>query len=181
MIILKPKNVIFERFWPLSKFYFPACSTLDMSQVSFPANHRLYLCSNALHWLARSDTLDRRSSFSSRGIYAILYSERLLFHCKCYIADHYFAYPALFATFSLLVLKKDIIYVVITIWFLVPLVNYLTSIRPFLRLYFKLWTWGSVIYCYHLTFHLSRNWMKSEFSRAVCLDNNVICWINPVG
>ena len=28
MIILRPKNVIFERFWPLSKFHFPACSTL---------------------------------------------------------------------------------------------------------------------------------------------------------
>ena len=28
MIILRAKNVIFERFWPLSKFHFPACSTL---------------------------------------------------------------------------------------------------------------------------------------------------------
>ena len=28
MIILRPKNVIFERFRPLSKFHFPACSTL---------------------------------------------------------------------------------------------------------------------------------------------------------
>ena len=28
MIILRPKNVIFERFWPLSKFHFSAYSTL---------------------------------------------------------------------------------------------------------------------------------------------------------
>ena len=28
MIILRPKNVNFERFWPPSKFHFPACSTL---------------------------------------------------------------------------------------------------------------------------------------------------------
>ena len=28
MIILRRKNVIFERFW---KFHFPACSTLSMS------------------------------------------------------------------------------------------------------------------------------------------------------
>ena len=32
MIILRPKNVIFERFWPLSKLYFSACSTLPMLQ-----------------------------------------------------------------------------------------------------------------------------------------------------
>ena len=25
---LRPKNVIFERFWPFSKFHFLACSTL---------------------------------------------------------------------------------------------------------------------------------------------------------
>ena len=28
MIISRPKNVILERFWPLSKFHFPACSSL---------------------------------------------------------------------------------------------------------------------------------------------------------
>ena len=28
MIILRPKNVIFERFWPFSKFHFPACTIL---------------------------------------------------------------------------------------------------------------------------------------------------------
>ena len=28
MIILRPKYVIFERFWPFTKFHFPACSTL---------------------------------------------------------------------------------------------------------------------------------------------------------
>ena len=27
------KNVIFDRFWPVSKFYFPACSTLIMFQT----------------------------------------------------------------------------------------------------------------------------------------------------
>ena len=27
-VILRPKNVIFERFWHLSKFHFPACNTL---------------------------------------------------------------------------------------------------------------------------------------------------------
>ena len=32
MIILTPKNAIFERFWPLSKFHFPACSTLIETQ-----------------------------------------------------------------------------------------------------------------------------------------------------
>ena len=32
MIILKPKNVIFEGFWPLSKFHFQACSTLIIIQ-----------------------------------------------------------------------------------------------------------------------------------------------------
>ena len=31
MIISRPKNVIFERFWPLSKFHFPACSTLNIT------------------------------------------------------------------------------------------------------------------------------------------------------
>ena len=31
MIILRPKNVIFECFWPFSKFHFPACSTLIIS------------------------------------------------------------------------------------------------------------------------------------------------------
>ena len=30
MIILTPKNVIFDRFWPVSTFHFPACSTLCM-------------------------------------------------------------------------------------------------------------------------------------------------------
>jgi len=34
MIILRPKNVIFEPFWPFSKFHFPACATL-MIMVSF--------------------------------------------------------------------------------------------------------------------------------------------------
>ena len=33
MIILRPKNVIFERFWPLSKLHFSACSTLPMIGV----------------------------------------------------------------------------------------------------------------------------------------------------
>ena len=33
MIILRPKNVIFERFWPLSKFDFLACSTLYTMKV----------------------------------------------------------------------------------------------------------------------------------------------------
>ena len=33
MIILRPKNVIFERFWPFSKFHFPACSTLHILQL----------------------------------------------------------------------------------------------------------------------------------------------------
>ena len=33
MITLRPKNVIFERFWPVSKFYFPACSTLSMMLI----------------------------------------------------------------------------------------------------------------------------------------------------
>ena len=32
MIILRLKNVIFERFWPLSKFHFPACSTLPITR-----------------------------------------------------------------------------------------------------------------------------------------------------
>ena len=32
MVILIPKNVIFERFWPLSKLHFPACSTLNRTQ-----------------------------------------------------------------------------------------------------------------------------------------------------
>ena len=31
MVILRPKNVIFERFWPVSKFHFPACSTLSIT------------------------------------------------------------------------------------------------------------------------------------------------------
>jgi len=35
MIILRPKNVIFDRFWPLSKCHFPAGSTLIMSQANF--------------------------------------------------------------------------------------------------------------------------------------------------
>ena len=33
MILLRPENVIFERFWPLSKFNFLACSTLVMSHL----------------------------------------------------------------------------------------------------------------------------------------------------
>ena len=32
MIIFRLKNVIFESFWPLPKFHFPACSTLDMTK-----------------------------------------------------------------------------------------------------------------------------------------------------
>ena len=36
MIILKPKNVIFERFWPLSKLHFPASSTLDIIELFCP-------------------------------------------------------------------------------------------------------------------------------------------------
>ena len=35
MIILRPKNVNFERFWPLSKFHFPACSTLAMTHFFY--------------------------------------------------------------------------------------------------------------------------------------------------
>ena len=35
MIILRPKNVIFERFWPFSKFYFPACRTLNIIDKYF--------------------------------------------------------------------------------------------------------------------------------------------------
>ena len=31
--IFWPKNVIFQRFWPLSKFSFPACTTLITSHV----------------------------------------------------------------------------------------------------------------------------------------------------
>ena len=31
MIIKRPKNLIFKRFGSLSKFHFPACSTLAMS------------------------------------------------------------------------------------------------------------------------------------------------------
>ena len=31
MNILRPKNVIYERIWPLSKFHFPACSTLNIT------------------------------------------------------------------------------------------------------------------------------------------------------
>ena len=34
MIILRPKNIIFEGFWPLSKFHFTACSTLSMNQLN---------------------------------------------------------------------------------------------------------------------------------------------------
>ena len=33
MIILRPKNIILGRFWPLSKFHFPACSTLPMYAI----------------------------------------------------------------------------------------------------------------------------------------------------
>ena len=35
MIILRPRNVMFERFWPLSKFHFPVCSTLIISSINF--------------------------------------------------------------------------------------------------------------------------------------------------
>ena len=35
MIILRPKTVIFEGFWPVSKFHFSACSTLV---ISIPKN-----------------------------------------------------------------------------------------------------------------------------------------------
>ena len=35
MIILRPKNVIFERFWQLSKFHFPACSTLHTTHFLY--------------------------------------------------------------------------------------------------------------------------------------------------
>ena len=42
MIILRPKNVIFERLWLLSKFHFPACSTLVINHLKFkPVKHRL--------------------------------------------------------------------------------------------------------------------------------------------
>ena len=30
---------IFERFWPLSKFHLPACSTLHMKQIYIKNNH----------------------------------------------------------------------------------------------------------------------------------------------
>ena len=35
MIILRPKNVFFERFGPLSKFHFPGCSTLSMTLMGY--------------------------------------------------------------------------------------------------------------------------------------------------
>ena len=34
-MILRPKNVIFEPFWPFSKFHFPACATLFIMQSFF--------------------------------------------------------------------------------------------------------------------------------------------------
>ena len=39
MIILRPKNVIFERFWPLSKFYFPAYRTLHIMHEFATVNY----------------------------------------------------------------------------------------------------------------------------------------------
>ena len=42
MIILRPKNVIFERFRPLSKFYFPACSTLLMMKSEREMNQLIH-------------------------------------------------------------------------------------------------------------------------------------------
>ena len=38
MIILRPKSVIFERFWLLPKFHFPGCSTLYISYIFFYPN-----------------------------------------------------------------------------------------------------------------------------------------------
>ena len=35
MIILRPKKVIFERFWLFSKYHFPACSTLVITTFQF--------------------------------------------------------------------------------------------------------------------------------------------------
>ena len=42
MIILRRENVIFERVCPLSKFHFPACSTLHIIWI-------LYFLTNILH------------------------------------------------------------------------------------------------------------------------------------
>ena len=39
MIILRPKNVIFERFWIFPKFHFPACSTLIIVQLILNVCH----------------------------------------------------------------------------------------------------------------------------------------------
>ena len=50
MIILRPKNVTFERFWPLSKFHFPACSTLNMTLIDVKTSsstHDGYCVDNA--------------------------------------------------------------------------------------------------------------------------------------
>ena len=41
IIILRPKNVIFERFWPFSKFHFPACSTLPMTLQLFKIDKKI--------------------------------------------------------------------------------------------------------------------------------------------
>ena len=42
MIILRHKNVILERFWPLLKFHFLACSTLDMSHIIWLISSNLW-------------------------------------------------------------------------------------------------------------------------------------------
>ena len=43
MIILRLKNVIIECFWPLSKFHFPACSTLVMTYCKISSNSIIIL------------------------------------------------------------------------------------------------------------------------------------------
>ena len=42
MIILRPKNVNFPRFWPFSKFHFSACSTLIMSE--YKSRYSIWFC-----------------------------------------------------------------------------------------------------------------------------------------
>ena len=46
MIILRPKNVIFERLWLLSKFHFLACSTLYIRYQGVETG----INKNCAHW-----------------------------------------------------------------------------------------------------------------------------------
>ena len=46
MIILRPKKVIFERFWPFSKFHLPACSTLVVMEYGFYLPKNITKCKN---------------------------------------------------------------------------------------------------------------------------------------